>query len=81
MATVAQREQIKIMRADHPALAVVNAFFDMRESCKHYRGMIEKEGDDQCKHTENRSSTTSWCAMDTCPLLRERARAQGIGWD
>jgi hypothetical protein len=34
MATAAQREHIKIMKSDHPAAAVVNAFFEMRESCK-----------------------------------------------
>jgi hypothetical protein len=81
MATAAQREHIKIMKSDHPAAAVVNAFFDMRESCTHYRGMIEKEGDDQCKHEDNRRQSTRWCAMDSCPLLQERARAESVGWD
>ena len=78
MTAVAQCKSIKIMRVDHPAAAVVDAFFDMRESCEHYAGMKEEDSDDQCQHKETRSS---WCAMDCCPLLQERARVNSVGWD
>lgn len=68
------------MREDHPARRVVGEFWKMRERCQHYHGIKDETDDSQCTHAEN-GHTGSWCAMDCCPLLRERARAESVGWD
>lgn len=69
-----------VMRDSHPAKPVVDAFFDMRENCRHYRGIKDDERSLQCGHPDA-SRASNWCAMDQCPLLRERARAESAGWD
>ncbi len=68
------------MREDHPARLVVGEFWKMRESCEQYHGIKDERDDCQCTHPEN-DHTGSWCAIDCCPLLRERARAESVGWD
>lgn len=65
---------------DHPAQHVVTAFHRMREGCEHYHGIKDETDDSQCTHGEN-DHVGSWCAMDCCPLLRERARYESVGWD
>ena len=67
-----------VNRPDHPAAAVVDAFWNMRENCRHYTGIKERDDSKQCRHPENRGT---WCAMDVCPLLHERARVKSVGWD
>lgn len=68
-------------RPDHPAAAVVDAFWDMRERCRHYHGMKDRDDDRQCTHKDNRGCFGTWCAMDVCPLLHERAQVKNVGWD
>ena len=68
------------MREDHPARHVVAECWKMREGCQHYHGIKDGLDDSQCTHSDN-DHTGSWCAMDCCPLLRERARAESVGWD
>lgn len=59
---------------------VVTEFFNVREGCSHYSGIKEDPTESQCLHRWN-SSPGSWCSMDFCPLLRELAQDEGIGWD
>lgn len=59
---------------------VVIEFFNVRERCAHYGGVKEYPETEQCSHQAN-SSSGIWCAMDSCPLLRELAQDEGIGWD
>jgi hypothetical protein len=68
------------MREEHPAAGVVDAFLAMRERCKHYRGVKERSDRPQCTHRDA-DRMSSYCAMDCCPLLQERARAESVGWD
>ena len=69
-----------VNRPDHPAAAVVDAFWDMRDYCRHYTGIEERDDSKQCRHPENRGACGAWCAMDVCPLLHERARVKNVGW-
>lgn len=69
-----------VMRPNHPAVAVVGAFFEMRDSCQHYRGCKKNDASLQCAH-KDASRMSNWCAMDCCPLLKERAAAESVGWD
>lgn len=65
---------------NHPAAAVVEAFGAMREACRHYHGIKMTDDEHQCTHPEN-ELCGHWCAMDACPLLRDRAREFSLGWD
>ena len=58
---------------------VALAFGEARELCPHYTGIKEDDDSRQCSHQHNRA-WGSWCAMDQCPLLRDSARAQNLGW-
>ncbi|MBK1614986.1 hypothetical protein CKO44_16070 [Rubrivivax gelatinosus] len=58
----------------------VDAFQTARESCRHYRGFKAREEARQCTHASHPESG-NWCAMDSCPLLRQRAEWVGIGWN
>lgn len=64
-------------RADHPAAKVVGAFHEMRESCSHYRGIKNRPESLQCTH-KSASRVSNWCAMDCCPLVRERALSESV---
>ena len=70
-----------VMRDDHPAAKVVDAFWDMRERCRFYTGIKDHADSLQCRHPDNRRDCGTWCAMDVCPLLHERAQAHNVGWD
>jgi len=69
-----------VMREDHPARHVVAGFWKMRESCDNYTGIKDDTDGRQCLHDAH-PQCGNWCAMDCCPLLRERARAENVGWD
>jgi len=68
-----------VMREDHPAAGVVAAFVAMRDGCRHYRGIKVSDTSLQCRHADA-DRESNWCAMDCCPLLRERASAEAVGW-
>lgn len=71
-----------VMRPKHPARTIVAAFHDMRENCKHFRGIKVREESLACTHKDaSRVGYGNWCAMDCCPLIRERAQAEGLGWN
>lgn len=76
---MSRQEQVAAARADHPMAAVVDAFGAARESCKFYTGFKELEDSRQCKHKN--SGIGDWCAMDCCPLLRQRSEWAGLGWN
>jgi hypothetical protein len=76
---MSRQKQVAVMRKDHPAAPVVSAFADMREKCRHYRGIKDHDESLQCTH-QDASRMSNWCAMDCCPLLRERAQAESLGW-
>ena len=67
-------------RADHPMAATVAAFEQARESCRHYRGIRKSDASRQCAHASH-PEAGNWCAMDCCPLLRQRAEWVGVGWN
>jgi len=70
-----------VMREGHPAEKVVGAFGEMRENCGYYRGIKERDDSLQCTHKDATRGWGNWCAMDLCPLLRERAQAENLGWE
>ena len=71
-----------VARKDHPAAQVTKAFSNMRERCRYYRGIKESDAQRQCTHPDNRQpAPTNWCTMEDCPLLRERAAFENLGWD
>lgn len=67
-------------RADHPMRQAVDAFAEARETCRHYRGIKASNASRQCTHASHPESG-NWCAMDCCPLLRQRAEWVGVGWN
>ena len=69
------------MGKEHPAEKVVEAFDEMRERCGDYHGIKEDHDSLQCTHKDADDRNGNWCAMDTCPLLREKAREYNLGWD
>ena len=77
---MSRQKQSAVMREDHPAAKVVAAFSDMRETCRHYRGIKKRDDSLQCAH-QDASRLSNWCAMDCCPLLQERAEAEALGWN
>lgn len=80
MPYMTKQKERAVLRLDHPAAAVVAAFGEMREKCRHYRGIKLKEDSLQCTHPDMERHE-NWCAMDVCPLLRERAQVESLGWD
>jgi hypothetical protein len=60
--------------------AAVAAFEAARDNCSHYRGIKTREDSRQCTHAGHLESG-NWCAMDCCPLLRQRAEWVGVGWN
>jgi hypothetical protein len=77
---MSRQEQQAAARNDHPMREVVDGFQQARESCRYYRGIKDSENSRQCTHDRNRGPG-DWCAMDCCPLLRQRAEWVGIGWN
>ena len=77
---MSQQAQRAAAREDHPMAAAVAAFETARETCRHYRGIKTREDSRQCTHDRNHADG-DWCAMDCCPLLRQRAEWAGIGWN
>lgn len=59
---------------------VVFAFGEAREACPHYTGIKEDDSCKQCTHDDN-DDMGHWCAMDVCPLLKQAARSESLGWD
>ena len=78
--SMSQQEQRAAERADHPMREVVDSFQVAREACRHYRAIKTREDSRQCTHDHNHA-TGNWCAMDCCPLLIQRAKWVGIGWN
>lgn len=74
---MSRQEQTAAARSDHPMAAVVYEFQDARETCRYYTGMKVRDDSRQCKHKDR--GPGDWCAMDCCPLLRQRATWAGIG--
>lgn len=67
-----------LRKPSHPAAAIVGAFQQMRDDCKHYHGIQDDDDGVQCSHKSHPDSGT-WCAMHHCPLIKERAVAEGVG--
>lgn len=76
---MSRQEQVAAARADHPMAATVAAFQESRETCRFYTGIKTHDSSRQCCHKN--SGDGDWCAMDCCPLLRQRAEWAGIGWN
>ena len=49
-------------------IVVEKAWQDLREDCPDYHGIRTDMEERQCTHRE---SPDDWCAMDSCPLLKE----------
>jgi hypothetical protein len=77
--TMSRQEYTAATRIDHPMAAVVAAFGEAREKCRFYTGIKERDDSRQCTHKH--SGIGDWCAMDCCPLLKQRAAALSVGWD
>lgn len=62
-----------------PAAPVVLAFMRMRNTCQHFTGRPDDWDTTQCRCKGN-NHAGSVCAMGYCPILREQADQDAVGW-